>query len=155
MSDISLSDFKELYYGKLTVDSYYQCVPDCFADVCGGWTQEAFRQIILTMSRKGAAPIKLWFDSPEEMSVVSNKRQSIQEIFKTLDSGNVGRIDTLELFAVLLLSVQGKWEIILQNTMIIFGFGNEGEFSRDEFHFFIDCLFRGLLKLLIVAPPRT
>jgi len=33
--------------------------------------------------------------------------------------------------------------------MTIFGFNNENEFSRDEFHFFLDCLFRGLLKLAI------
>lgn len=42
--------------------------------------------------------------------------------------------------------------------MVIFGFGNEGEFSRDDFHFFLDCLFRGFLKLLIVShnlPPHT
>ena len=34
--------------------------------------------------------------------------------------------------------------------MVIFGFNNENEFSRDEFHFFLDCLFRGFFKLLIV-----
>jgi hypothetical protein len=33
--------------------------------------------------------------------------------------------------------------------MLIFGFLNENEFSRDEFHYFLDCLFRGLLKILI------
>ncbi len=36
--------------------------------------------------------------------------------------------------------------------MGIFSFGSDTEFSRDEFHFFIDCLFRGLFKLLIVKP---
>jgi hypothetical protein len=44
-------------------------------------------------------------------------------------------------------------ETIFQNMMVIFGFGNEREFSRDEFHFFLDCLFRGLFKLLIVTLP--
>ena len=33
--------------------------------------------------------------------------------------------------------------------MTIFGFNNENEFSRDEFHFFLDCFFRGLLKVAI------
>ena len=30
---------------------------------------------------------------------------------------------------------------------MIFGFGEENEFSSDEFHYFLDCLFRGILKL--------
>ena len=59
-----------------------------------------------------------------------------------------GRIDSLEVFACIVLSTQGNWTTILQNIMAIFGFGAENEFSRDEFHFFIDCLFRGLFKLL-------
>jgi hypothetical protein len=149
---MSLADFKSLYFGSLTVDAFQQCIPDCFADLCSGWTQETFRQVVMTMTRKGAAPIKLWFDNPtEEMSVLSNKRQAIQDIFKLMDSAGIGRIDTFELFAPILLSIQGKWETILSNAMIIFGFGNENEFSRDEFHFFLDCLFRGLFKLLVVG----
>ena len=59
----------------------------------------------------------------------------------------------MELFAAILISIQGKWETMLANIMVIFGFGNEGEFSRDEFHFFLDCLFRGLFKLLIPTTP--
>jgi hypothetical protein len=121
--------------------------------MCSGWTQETFRQVIMTMTRKGAAPIKLWFDNSEEMTVLSNKRQAIQDIFKLMDSSLIGRIDTLELFAPILISIQGKWETILTNAMVIFGFNSETEFSRDEFHFFLDCLFRGLLKLLIVTDP--
>lgn len=59
----------------------------------------------MTMTRKGAAPIKLWFDSHEEMNVLSNKRQAIQDIFKTIDSSKIGRIDTMELFAPILISI--------------------------------------------------
>ena len=101
------------------------------------------------MTKKGVAPIKLWFDSPEEMAQLSNKRPALQEIFKTLDTNKVSRIDTLELFAVILISIQGKFDTIISNMMIIFGFNNDNDFSRDEFHFFLDCLFRGLLKLAI------
>lgn len=108
----------------------------------------------MTMTRRGISPVKLWFDSPEEMSILSNKRQVIQDIFKLFDTKVIGRIDSLELFGPILLSVQGKWETILSNAMVIFGFGNEREFSRDEFHFFLDCLFRGLFKLLIVTPKH-
>lgn len=68
--EMALSDFKSLYFNNLAD----QCIPDPFADLCSGWTQETFRQVVMTMTRKGAAPIKLWFDSPEEMCVLSNKR---------------------------------------------------------------------------------
>ena len=64
----------------------------------------------------------------------------------------LGRIDSLEVFAPIAISTQGTWNTLLQNIMAIFGFGAVTEFSRDEFHFFIDCLFRGLFKLLIVKP---
>lgn len=145
------SEFKSTYFQKLLVDSYHQCLPDCFAEMCSGWTQETFRQVIMTMTRRGAAPIKLWFDNPnEEMLFLSNKRAALAEIFNLMDSQKMGRVDTLELFAPILISIQGKWETILTNVMVIFGFNNENEFSRDEFHFFLDCLFRGFFKLLIV-----
>lgn len=59
------------------------------------------------MTRKGAAPIKLWFDNPhEEMAVLSVKRQAIQDIFKLMENNSgLGRIDTLELFAPILISI--------------------------------------------------
>ncbi len=65
----------------------------------------------------------------------------------------LGRIDTLELLAPIVISTNGSWENIMSNMMMIFCFGTETEFTRDEFHFFLDSLFRGLLKLLIVKPP--
>ena len=111
--------------------------------------------MVMTMTRKGVAPIKLWFDNPEEMTVLSNKRNALNDIFKLMDTNinfmynSMGRIDTMELFGPILISIQGKFETILHNMMLIFGFGNENDFSRDEFHFFLDCLFRGLNKLLI------
>jgi hypothetical protein len=69
------------------------------------------------MTKKGTAPIKLWFDSPEEMSILSNKRVSLIEIFKLLDTQGLGRIDTLELFAVILISIEGKFEVILNSNL--------------------------------------
>jgi len=150
---MSLADFKQLYYKTLSVDEYQQCLPECFSDLCSGWTQETLRQVIMTLTRNGSAPIKLWYDSAEEMCGLSNKRQVITDIFRVMDTPVVlGRIDTLEVFAPIVISTQGSWTTIMQNIMSIFGFGAETEFSRDEFHFFIDCLFRGLFKLLIVKP---
>lgn len=60
----------------------------------------------MTMTRRGAAPIKLWFDNAnEEMAVLSNKRQAILDIFKLMDTAGLSRIDTLELFAPIMLSI--------------------------------------------------
>jgi hypothetical protein len=55
----------------------------------------------------------------------------------------------LELFAVILISLEGTFDIILNNIMGIFGFGDVNEFHIDECHYFLDCLFRGLIKLTI------
>jgi hypothetical protein len=55
----------------------------------------------------------------------------------------------LELFAVILISLDGKIEVILNNIMVVFGFSDQNLFLLEEFHFFLDCLFRGLMKLLI------
>jgi len=98
----------------------------------------------MTITRKGASPIKLWFDSPEEMYGLSNKREALAKIFAIMNYRKIGRIDTLELFATILISLQGKFEIIIQNIMAMFCFHSENDFSKDEFHFFLDCLTRGL-----------
>lgn len=101
------------------------------------------------MTKKGNIPIKLWFDSPEEMRIMSNKAENLVDLFKVLDIFNFSRIDTLELFSVILISLEGKIEVILNNIMGIFGFSDPNLFMLEEFHFFLDCLFRGLMKLLI------
>jgi len=94
-------------------------------------------------------PLKPYFDSPEDMEVLSNKRTCLKDLFKLLDIDGIGRIDTFELFAVILLAAQGKIELKLSHTIGVFGFGSQYEFTFDECHFYFDCLFRGLLKLLI------
>jgi hypothetical protein len=33
--------------------------------------------------------------------------------------------------------------------MLVFGFCDPTEFQRDEWHFFLDCMFRGFMKLAI------
>ncbi len=73
-NEMSLAEFKAIYFKTLTVDEYQQCLPECFSDLCSGWTQETLRQVILTLTRNGSAPIKLWYDSAEEMCALSNKR---------------------------------------------------------------------------------
>mmetsp|Transcript_32269 Transcript_32269/g.31559 ORF Transcript_32269/g.31559 Transcript_32269/m.31559 type:complete len:129 (-) Transcript_32269:588-974(-) len=88
------------------------------------------------------------------MVIMSNKRNALNELFKVLDCFQYGRVDTLELLAVILISLEGKFDIILQNIMGIFGFCDPQEFHIDEFHYFLDCLFRGMLKLAIPKKER-
>lgn len=107
--EITLAEFNECYMNKLAPQSF----PDAMCDICQGWTQETFRQVIMTITRKGAAPIKLWYDSYEEMLAFSNKRDSCAKIFQIMDTNKVGRIDTMELFASILVSLLGKFETVI------------------------------------------
>mmetsp|Transcript_5514 Transcript_5514/g.3882 ORF Transcript_5514/g.3882 Transcript_5514/m.3882 type:complete len:228 (+) Transcript_5514:88-771(+) len=130
------------------------CVPEFYADICQGWTQETLRQVYITMTKKGSTPIKLWFESPEEMRSISNKRGPVSELFEWLNYRKLGRIDTLELVSVILMSIEGKPDVISMNIMLIFGFHEETGFTRDEFFFFIDTLFRGLMSLSITKDDK-
>ena len=132
-----------------------QCHPDCLGELCGGWSQETFRQIVLKMTKKGKIPIKLWFDSAEEMAVLSNKKNALAEIFNYMDTKKRGRIDTMELFALIFLALEGKMETKLNNAMNFFGFNHRSEFARDEFHYYLDCLFRGIMKFAIPSGSKT
>ena len=83
------------------------------------------------------------------MLMLSNKREALKDIFACLDVEHIGRIDTMELFAVIFLALEGKYEMKVINAMNIFGFSSDSEFSRDEAHFYFDCLFRGIMKFAI------
>ena len=72
-----MSEFKHKYLQNLSDPS----IVDCFANMCSGWTQETFKQVILTLTKKGQQPIKLWFDSVEDMYPMSNKREALGELF--------------------------------------------------------------------------
>ena len=102
------------------------------------------------MTKRGTVPLKLWYESVMDMRSISNKRQACKDLFEWLDYKKLGRICTLELFAVMVFSLDGTKEIIAQNIMLFFGFQNENEFHKGELHFFFDCLFRGLCNLTIL-----
>ena len=125
-------------------------MPEFFGDLCRGWTQETFRQIYMTMTKKGSVPLKLWYESVADMRMISNKRQACKDIFEWLDFKHLDRINTLELFAVIIFSLEGTQEITASNIMLFFGFQSETEFYRGELHFFFDCLFRGLCNLTVL-----
>lgn len=38
--------------------------------------------------------------------------------------------------------------------MLIFGFNEKTEFTRDEFHFFLDCFVRGAMKLVLPGKSK-
>ena len=50
---------------------------------------------------------------------------------------------------VTLNSKFNKLLVTFLDLMTIFGFEHAEKFTRDEFHYFLDCLFRGLFCLLI------
>lgn len=62
----------------------------------------------MTMTKKNSIPIKLWIESGDEMKLISNKRQSLLELFDWMDYRKLNRIDTLELFAVIIVAVVGN-----------------------------------------------
>ena len=60
------------------------------------------------------------------------------------------KIDSLELFAVLLLSIEGKVDALCDNIITIFGWADtDKSIHRFEFHYFLDSLFRGILGLIV------
>ena len=51
----------------------------------------------------------LWFDNPNNMEVISNKKQALQETFQLFDVKKLGRIDATELFSVILFMSKGDY----------------------------------------------
>jgi len=131
------------------------CIPTCLEEICGGWSQETFKQNIQKITKKGTNPLPLWFDSPESMDSISNKLGSLQELFKLMDIRKKGRIDAYEVFAVMLFMVEGGFETKLSNILEIFGGEQPNAITQGEMHWFLDSLFRGLFKILILKGEKA
>ena len=61
----------------------------------------------------------------------------------------------MELISVILLSIDGTFESLIKNVLFIFGFSDQQtqqSITKDEFQFFLDCMFRGVMSL--VQPPK-
>ena len=67
------------------------------------------------MTKKETIPFKLWFDSVDEMKLISNKKDRLIELFKWLDFKEIGRIDTLQLFSVVFIAVAGQPDTVLKS----------------------------------------
>jgi len=156
MIEVTFKSFLDEYQDNLKQPS---CIPTCMEEICGGWSQETFKQNIQKITKKGTNPLPLWFDSPESMDGISNKLGSLQECFKVMDVRKKNRIDAYELFAVMLLMVEGAFETKLGNIIEIFGGEQPNAITQGEMHWFLDALFRGLFKILIkkgeTAPKDT
>eukprot|EP01022_Parablepharisma_sp_SALTPOND_P004480 TRINITY_DN120372_c1_g1_i1.p1 TRINITY_DN120372_c1_g1~~TRINITY_DN120372_c1_g1_i1.p1 ORF type:complete len:684 (-),score=40.78 TRINITY_DN120372_c1_g1_i1:1858-3909(-) len=130
-----LSVFLDFYVNKLREPS---CLPEPLMDICGGCkinstklkigTQETFRQLCLKCTKNGKVPLKLWFDSYEEMEVLSRKSNSLRTLFSIfdaekirifMDKRKVDRIDTLELFAVIIMALPSDLELKLSRTVFV------------------------------------
>ena len=55
----------------------------------------------------------------------------------------------------MLILSKGSYEIYLKTVVDIFGFENAGKITRNEFFFFLDCLYRALPKALIIKGEKT
>lgn len=72
-------------------------------------TQETFKQVLQKLTKKNASPLMLWFDNPNNMEIISNKKQALQETFQLFDVKKLGRIDATELFSVILFMSKGEY----------------------------------------------
>ena len=73
----------------------------------------------MTMTKKESVPLKLWMDSAEEMRIISNKRQTLVELFEWLDYKQLKRIDTMQLFAAIVCSIDGTPDQIINSKKLL------------------------------------
>ena len=158
---ISFESFSEIYVNPSFKDNFEYSIIKCFSDLCSGWKQETFKSIVIQMTRKSQQPLPLYFNSPMEMAAMSNKVENIKSLFNHLNYRKdqhgkmIDRIDTFELVSVIILVIGGEFESFITNIIFIFGFENgekDETISNHEFHFFLDCLFRGVMALIV--PPE-
>ncbi|CAI2379470.1 unnamed protein product [Moneuplotes crassus] len=151
IKEVSFATFKSKYFNKLNKP---QCFPPCIGEICGGWTQETFKQVIVKLTKNGKAPIQLWLSSPDEIEPISKKIYVRQQVFDIFDNIGCGRIDTMDLISVLQLASNSKVELTVLNFMKIFGFVQK-IFTKDEFHFYLDSLFSGIMASGILNGDRN
>jgi hypothetical protein len=107
------------------------------------------------MMKMGSAFLPLVYSAPDQMYALSNKREDLAKIYNHLNYRKLGRVDGLELYSTCLLSCDGKFEDLLQNMILIYGFtdqANNLSLTAEEFHLFLDSLFRGIMNFVI--PPK-
>jgi hypothetical protein len=149
----------------VTFDTWYDEFMGNMNEKCGvhpsiceifkGYTQDTFSSIIQKLTNKNTSPLALYYDSPHSLSALSKKKLALDRIFKFLDFNHMERIDAYEFYTPILLLVDGKmekfWDYIIEN----FGVDQRDKISCDELFYFIDSMFRGLSKILILKGDNT
>jgi len=105
--------------------------------------------VLVKISLNGKLPLPIVFHNPLDLLSLSNKRNTVFEVFKLFDTRANSRIDTLELLSVISISTSGTLEARLGNAFFIFGFNEKDRLTKEEFHYFLDCLFRGVAKVAL------
>ena len=91
----SIASWIEYFDKKLRQPS---CLPECIEELCGGCkyiyiyigTQDTFQQVYLKLVKNAKIPLKLYFSSPEEMEILSNKRTALKGVFDLMDTERFG-----------------------------------------------------------------
>lgn len=99
---------------------------------------------------KNTIPMPMAFITPQQMIMISNKQEQVVKIFTHLDFRHFERIDTFELVAMICLSINGSYDSLLKSIIFMFGFRDiekQASITREEFHLFLDSLFRGIINL--------
>jgi hypothetical protein len=92
MSELDFQKFYSIFVSPL--DHHHEIYfIKSFADLCMGWKQETFKQVIIQVTKKNTVPLPMVFNSPSQMCMLSNKQEAVQQLFKHLDFKKLGRVD--------------------------------------------------------------
>ena len=109
----------------------------------------------------------IWFVKKDNSILLSHLHSSeeiIKELFFYFDLINVGIFDLKEYYIMASLFVKGSFAVsfwfwfflikqkFLKILIVFFGNRNKKTISRNEFYYFVDCLFRGLSKAWVHIP---
>mmetsp|Transcript_21496 Transcript_21496/g.24968 ORF Transcript_21496/g.24968 Transcript_21496/m.24968 type:complete len:253 (-) Transcript_21496:72-830(-) len=149
---VSFKYFKDEYHKNLKTPS---CLPPFIEELCGGWSQETYKQVIQKITKKGSTPLPLYFDSPQSMESMSNKSGALAELFKNMDTLKKGRIDAYEVFSFITFIVNGEFENVFSTVVEIFGTEKPNSITQDEMYYFFDSVFRAMFKLLLKKNSKS
>ena len=77
----SLEQFSEIYVKPHAQPSTVCYIFRPFVEVCQGWKQETFNQVLVQITKKNLVPIPTLLYTDKEMGVISNKSEPIAKIF--------------------------------------------------------------------------
>jgi hypothetical protein len=84
------------------------------------------------------------------MDHISRKKDFLEVLFRKMDLNKLERIDAYEVFSLIFLITKGAIEKMWDSIVDSFGVEMKQKISLDELFYFLDSLFRGLGKVLIL-----